>query len=79
MIDDGSHRSADILARFDLLFPILAAGGLYVIEDLHCSYRADFGGGPPGTDGTTVEHVKRLLDDLARKRVAEGAVASVRM
>jgi hypothetical protein len=77
VIDDGSHRSDDTLATFDVLFPVLAGGGLYVIEDLHTSYRADYGGGPPGTNGTTMERVKRLVDDLARRRVHDGDVAAV--
>lgn len=34
VIDDGSHRTDDILFTFDRLFPILEPGGCYVIEDL---------------------------------------------
>jgi tetratricopeptide (TPR) repeat protein len=34
IIDDGSHRADHIQFTFDRLFPVLAAGGLYVIEDL---------------------------------------------
>jgi hypothetical protein len=34
IIDDGSHRADHIQFSFDRLFPVLAAGGLYVIEDL---------------------------------------------
>jgi GT2 family glycosyltransferase len=45
IIDDGSHRSADIIQSFTRYFSHLAAGGLYVVEDLHCSYWGSFGGG----------------------------------
>jgi hypothetical protein len=45
IIDDGSHRSSDIAGTFCSLFPLLADGGLYVIEDLHCSYWREFQGG----------------------------------
>lgn len=45
IIDDGSHRQADIVGAFCALFPTLADGGLYVIEDLHCSYWQEFHGG----------------------------------
>ena len=38
IIDDGSHRSSDIIAAFVKLFPLLKAGGTFIIEDLHCSY-----------------------------------------
>jgi cephalosporin hydroxylase len=34
IIDDGSHRADHLQFTFDRLFPVLAAGGLYVIEDL---------------------------------------------
>ncbi|MFT3928219.1 MAG: glycosyltransferase [Myxococcales bacterium] len=45
IIDDGSHTSGDIVRSFARYFPMLNDGGLYVIEDLHCSYRSDFEGG----------------------------------
>lgn len=46
VIDDGSHRSADIIQSFLSLFPTLSDDGLYVVEDLHCSYwQNDYGGG----------------------------------
>jgi hypothetical protein len=45
IIDDGSHRSSDIIKSFALYFPRLAEGGLYVVEDLHCSYWVDYEGG----------------------------------
>ena len=45
VIDDGSHRSGDIIKSFINYFPHLADNGLYVIEDLHCSYWEKFEGG----------------------------------
>jgi cephalosporin hydroxylase len=38
IIDDGSHRHADIVNTFKILYPKLASGGTYFIEDLHASY-----------------------------------------
>jgi hypothetical protein len=38
ILDDGSHVNELTLKSFSLLFPRLAAGGLYIIEDLGCSY-----------------------------------------
>jgi cephalosporin hydroxylase len=67
IVDDGSHRSEHVIASFEVLFPLLARGGLYVIEDAHRSYIPSYGGGPPGTDGTTIEFVKRQIDDLVRR------------
>jgi hypothetical protein len=69
VIDDGSHRSGDIIASFQTLFPLLTAGGLYVIEDLHCSFQPRYGGGPPGTEGTSVEFLKGMIDELAGRSV----------
>lgn len=45
IIDDGSHRSGDIIRSFALYFPLLSEGGIYVAEDLHCSYWREFQGG----------------------------------
>ena len=45
IIDDGSHLSSDIIKSFALYFPRLVEGGLFVAEDLHCSYWNQFEGG----------------------------------
>lgn len=45
VIDDGSHRSSDIVKAFALYFPMLVDGGLFVAEDLHSSYYRDWEGG----------------------------------
>lgn len=45
IVDDGSHHSRDIIDNFTSLFPLLEPHGLYVVEDMCCSYWSDFGGG----------------------------------
>ncbi|MFM0078441.1 glycosyltransferase [Paraburkholderia sediminicola] len=45
IIDDGSHRSSDIVRSFSRYFSHLRHEGLYVAEDLHCSYWQEFEGG----------------------------------
>lgn len=45
VIDDGSHRSGDIINAFARYFPTIENGGLFIAEDLHCSYWAEFEGG----------------------------------
>lgn len=45
VIDDGSHLSSDIIRSFVLYFPLLVNGGVFVAEDLHCSYWSKFEGG----------------------------------
>jgi hypothetical protein len=45
IIDDASHKSQDINNTFLNLYPHLKPGGIYLIEDLHCSYWKNYGGG----------------------------------
>ena len=45
IIDDGSHTSSDIIKSFIKYFPHLADDGLFIVEDLHCSYWKAFEGG----------------------------------
>lgn len=45
IIDDGSHHSRDIIGAFARYYPHLDNDGIYVIEDLHCSYWQEFKGG----------------------------------
>jgi hypothetical protein len=61
IIDDGSHKSRDIVGNFARYFPMVEPGGLYVVEDLHCSYWASHGGGFQRSD-SSMEFLKRLCD-----------------
>lgn len=45
IIDDGSHTSEDIVKSFVRYFPYVTQGGLFIAEDLHCSYWERYGGG----------------------------------
>jgi hypothetical protein len=65
IIDDGSHRSADVIKSFNVLFPLLAPDGIYVIEDTQTSYWPEWGGAlDTEAPGTTMGLVKRLIDGL---------------
>jgi hypothetical protein len=66
IIDDGSHVNDHVRLTFQTLFPYLAPGGYYVIEDLHAAYDARFGGAPPGcgSRATSMGLVKDMLDGL---------------
>lgn len=63
IIDDGSHINADIIKTFQYFYSHLAPGGIYVIEDLHCSYWAKWHGGLWRND-SAVEFFKSLTDVL---------------
>lgn len=42
IIDDASHRASDSRAAFQILWPRLAPGGIYAIEDVHSWWDAEF-------------------------------------
>jgi cephalosporin hydroxylase len=63
IIDDGSHRSSDVIKTFCLYFPLLASDGIYIVEDIHCSYWESFEGGLDDPFSAVV-FFKRLADIL---------------
>lgn len=63
VLDDGSHIASHQRVSFEALWPLLAPGGLYVIEDMHTAYWEQWEGGLRRS-GTAVELVKSLVDDM---------------
>lgn len=61
IIDDGSHTSSDIVKSFARYFPKLLDDGLFVVEDLHCAYWAQFEGGLFDPQ-SSISFFKRLAD-----------------
>lgn len=73
VIDDGSHRPEHIRATSAALFPQVADGGFYAIEDLQTSYWPRWGGSPDPQDPTTsMAMVKDLLDGLNYEEFGDG-------
>jgi glycosyltransferase involved in cell wall biosynthesis len=66
IIDDGSHRSSDIIKSFALYFPHIAQGGVFIAEDLHCSYWSQFEGGL-FDPYSSVSFFKRLADIISHE------------
>ena len=69
IIDDGSHVNELTIKSFELLFPYLKSGGVYIIEDLACSYLEEqlasdivVGGWPGMQYNKDVEFVNRRED-----------------
>ena len=64
IIEDGSHTSSDIVKAFVRYFPALKTGGLFVAEDLHCSYWEDFEGGifHPYSSITFFKHLADMVN-----------------
>lgn len=64
VIDDGSHVGAHIRRSFEYLWPLMPAGGLYVIEDLSTSYYPSYGGGDPAPETSAVGLLRELVDSV---------------
>lgn len=63
IVDDGSHKSSDIIRTLVSLLPLVRPGGTYVIEDLHASYWPSWEGGLVKQD-SAMGFLKRLADIL---------------
>lgn len=63
IIDDGGHTMEQQQVSLTTLWSLLNPGGVYVIEDLHTAYMKEFGG-KYLSEGSTVEKLKQLIDDL---------------
>ncbi|GAA4684571.1 class I SAM-dependent methyltransferase [Nocardioides nanhaiensis] len=63
VVDDGGHTMRQQIATFEEVWPAVVDGGVLVVEDLHTSYWNGYGGGLR-REGTFVEYVKGLVDQL---------------
>ncbi len=68
VIDDGSHRPADVRASFETLFPAVADGGFYVVEDVQTAFWPAFGGSPDGAE--TMALARAALDAVNHAEIA---------
>src|SRR6478736_6136193 len=67
VIDDASHASPLTIESFNIIFPLLKSGDLYIVEDTHTSYYEDeeYGGNEvPGFRGTTMQFFSFLTHQL---------------
>lgn len=66
IIDDGSHENEHVLFTFHRLFPQLAEGGYYAIEDTQTSYWPKQGGNAVDRNdlNTSMGYFKSLADGL---------------
>jgi hypothetical protein len=63
VLDDGSHMSSHMIYSFEHLWSSVKSGGVYVIEDVGCSYWEDYEGGYL-KPSSCVEYFKSLSDDV---------------
>jgi demethylmacrocin O-methyltransferase len=66
IIDDGSHINEHVITTFELLFPRLKEGGIYIVEDTGTSYWPDYGGDSEDLNNplTILNFFKSLTDCL---------------
>lgn len=74
VIDDGSHRSDDIIAAFQVLSSAVKPGGFYVIEDVHACYWDGFRG--EGGFSNAVSYFQGLVHSLNQFAVRHARVSS---
>ena len=63
LIDDGGHRMEQQVNTFRYLYGSIKPDGVYLCEDVHTSYWAEFGGGYR-MRGSFIEFAKTLVDQL---------------
>lgn len=63
VIEDGGHTMIQQVATFEEIWPAVREGGVFLIEDLHTSYWANYGGGFQ-RPGTFIEYAKDLIDQV---------------
>ncbi|HTV37324.1 MAG TPA: class I SAM-dependent methyltransferase [Xanthobacteraceae bacterium] len=69
IIDDGSHLPKHVVASFNILFPILKDGGIYVIEDVQTAFWPNFGGSTMH-GGETVRLTRTIIECLNHAEIA---------
>lgn len=65
VIDDASHINSLTIKTFEIVFPLIKSGSLYVVEDCHTSYWPEnYGGSLSPVANTSINYFKRLTDSL---------------
>lgn len=69
VVDDGSHRSSDILSAFGYIWPRLQPGSWYVIEDLETQWNKTYEGGITGSS------VVIMLENFLRETLRSNSLS----
>jgi hypothetical protein len=68
IIDDGGHTMEQQKVSFELLYPKVKEGGVYLVEDTHTSYWYEFHGGYKNPNNF-IEYSKNLIDSLYESHI----------
>jgi hypothetical protein len=63
-VDDASHENQPQINTFEVFFPRMRKGGVYIVEDVGTSYRVHEYGGGYRKPGTFMEYCKDMADWL---------------
>lgn len=74
IIDDGPHTTPEQLISFDALFNTLKSGGIYIIEDLHCTepYDKNYISNRKGCNYSVLD----ILKDFKEKKYSKNSYIS---
>lgn len=64
IIDDASHFGPNTIQTFKYLFPRVAKGGLYIVEDTHCFYDKTYGQAPDDGNSAVFNFFTSLARDV---------------
>jgi predicted O-methyltransferase YrrM len=78
ILDDGGHTMEQQIVSFEVLWPTIMPGGIYVIEDIATAYFADYGGGDLRAPDTSIDYAKDLVDAVNRDHALHPPGASER-
>ncbi len=68
IIDDASHIAPLTIATFEILFPMLKTGGLYIIEDCHVSFWEKHYCGCSDRTNKTQPHIHNYIKEINRDK-----------
>lgn len=63
VLDDGSHQMRPTWEMFEFVYPQVPKNGVYMVEDMHTSYWAKWGGSLRD-ENTFINRCKNLVDEL---------------
>jgi len=68
LIDDGGHEMRQQIVTFEKVFPHITKGGVFICEDTHTSYFAQFGAALY-SPSSFIEYSKKLVDVINYQHV----------